>query len=161
MIPLIKRTVWLYAAMFCITTGVAQVNKEINANLPSKFHLNNGKKVTLNELKGKVVLFDFWYRGCFPCLKAIPDLIQLQEEFKDHLVIIGLNDIDDKEDVSGYLEYKKANYFSTYKTNQNISKELNIKVFPTLFILNQEGEHVKTILGFDEQELRNTIKSLL
>ena len=161
MIPLIKRTVWLYAAMFCITTGVAQVNKEFNANLPSEFHLNNGKKVTLNELKGKVVLFDFWYRGCFPCLKAIPDLIQLQEEFKDHLVIIGLNDIDDKEDVSGYLEYKKANYFSTYKTNQNISKELNIKVFPTLFILNQEGEHVKTILGFDEQELRNTIKSLL
>ncbi len=161
MIPLIKRTVWLCAAMFCITAGIAQVNQEINANLPSEFHLNNGKKVTLNELKGKVVLFDFWYRGCFPCLKAIPDLIQLQEEFKDHLVIIGLNDIDDKEDVSGYLEYKKANYFSTYKTNQNISKELNIKVFPTLFILNQEGEHVKTILGFDEQELRNTIKSLL
>lgn len=160
MVQLIKKTVWIYAVIFCITT-TAQTNKENTTNFPAEFYLNNNKKVTLNDLNGKVILLDFWYRGCYPCLKAIPDLIQLQEEFKDHLVIIGINDIDDKEDVTGYLDYKKANFFSTYKMNQNISKKLKIKTFPTLYILNQKGELVKTEIGFDKEEIHKTIKSLL
>ena len=160
MVQLIKKTVWICAVIFCITT-TAQTNKENTTNFPAEFYLNNDKKVTLNDLNGKVILLDFWYRGCFPCLKATPDLIQLQEEFKDYLVIIGINDIDDKEDVTGYLDYKKTNFFSTYKTNKSITKSLNVTVFPTFLILNQKGELVKTEIGFDKEEIHKTIKSLL
>lgn len=124
-------------------------------------HLNNGKIIKLSDLKGKIVLLDFWYRGCFPCLKATPGLIKMQEEFKNDLVIIGINDRDDKEDITDYYAYKKGNYFSTYKTETDISKNLKINTFPTFVIINQKGEIVKTEIGFDKGSIRKTIKKLI
>src|SRR5690606_5975497 len=141
---LIKHTILLFTFFFATQIAIAQAN--IN---PSKeFLLNNGKTVTLTDLKGKVVLLDFWYRGCLPCLKAKPVLMKLQEEFKNDLVIIGINDRDDKEDISDYYAYKKnIHYFSTYKTETDISKILKINAFPTFIIINQKGEIAKTEIG--------------
>lgn len=140
------------------------VKAEIKNNIfPfNEFVLNNGKTIKLSDLKGKVVLLDFWYRGCLPCIKTIPNLIKLQEEFKGKLVIIGVNDVDIKEDVTEFLRYKKANYYSTYRSEINISKSLNFNSFPTLIIINQKGEIVKTEVGYnDEKTLSKTIKDLI
>src|SRR5690606_15334260 len=65
--------------------------------------LNNGDTINLSELKGKVVLLDFWYRGCLPCIKAIPELNELQKEFEDDLVVIGVNDVDDNKQVNDFF----------------------------------------------------------
>lgn len=128
----------------------------------NEFVLNNGKIIKLSDLKGKVVLLDFWYRGCLPCIKTIPKLIKLQEEFKDELVIIGINDVDIKEDVTEFLHYKNANYSSTYRSEINISKSLNFNSFPTLIIINQKGEIVKTEVGYsDKSTLSKIIKDLI
>jgi|GEM_PF-987156 len=134
-----------------------------NNKLPfNEFVLNNEKTIKLSDLRGKVILLDFWYRGCLPCLKTIPYLIKLQEEFKNDLVIIGINDVDDKEDVTNFLNYKKANYLSTYKSEINISKSLKFNAFPTLLALNKKGEIVKTQIGFDDKStLSKTIKKLI
>ena len=156
-----KRFLFIYITFLCATTVLAQENEVIQKNLPKEIQLNNDKTVKLTDLKGKVVLLDFWYRGCFPCLKATPDLITMQEEFKDNLVIIGINDMDTKEDITDYYVYKKGNYFSTYKTKMNISKNLKVSAFPTFVIINQKGEVVKTEVGFDKGSIRKTIKNLI
>jgi len=155
---LFKHTLLLFTFVFFQQTAIAQTN----INLPKEFLLNNSKTVKLTDLKGKIVLLDFWYRGCFPCLKATPDLIKIQEEFKNDLVIIGINDSDDKEDISDYYAYKKnTNYFSTYKTSTNISRDLKVSAFPTFIIINQKGEIVKTEVGFDKGSIRKIIKNLI
>ncbi|RRA95413.1 TlpA family protein disulfide reductase [Paenimyroides viscosum] len=155
---LFKYTVLLFTFVFLQQTGIAQTS----TNPPKEFVLNNGKTIQLNDLKGKVVLLDFWYRGCLPCLKATPVLMKLQEEFKNDLVIIGINDRDDKEDISDYYAYKKnIHYFSTYKTETDISKILKINAFPTFIIINQKGEIAKTEIGFDKGNIRKTIKKLI
>lgn len=155
---LFKYILLLFTFVFFTETTIAQTS----LNPPKEFLLNNGKTVKLTDLKGKVVLLDFWYRGCFPCLKATPDLIKLKDEFKNNLVIIGINDRDDKEDISDYYTYKKnTNYFSTYKTATNISKNLKISAFPTFIIINQKGEIVKTEVGFDKSSIRKTVKNLI
>lgn len=148
-----------FVLAFCIQTLNAQTEKTKLTDINLK--LNNDKTVKISDFKGKVVLLDFWYRSCFPCLKAIPDLIKLQEEFKDDLVIIGINDIDDQEDVTGYFEYKGVNYFSTYKTDKNISKSLKIITFPTTIIFNKQGEVVQTEIGFQKRTVRKTIRKLI
>lgn len=132
-----------------------------NQDTLTQLVLNNGKTVKLSELKGKVVLLDFWYRGCLPCLKATPDLIKLQEQFKNDLVIIGINDRDTKENVTDYYAYKKANYFSTFQSKVDISKSLNINAFPTFIIINKKGEIVSTDVGFDKGKIKKTIKNLI
>lgn len=123
--------------------------------------LNNGKTVQIDDLKGKVILLDFWHRGCLPCIKAMPDLIKLQEKYKEDLIIIGINDFDSQNEVTNYLNYKKANYHSTYKSEKSLSKQLNINTFPTFIIINREGEMIETAIGFDKKHIKKTIKELI
>ena len=53
--------------------------------------INAGAPVTLDSLKGKVVLLDFWTYGCINCIHIIPDLERLEAEYPDELVVIGVH----------------------------------------------------------------------
>ena len=146
---------------FSLFTANAQKNNA--QTLPDfELKLHDGKMLKTSELKGKVVLFDFWYRGCAGCIEAIPDLIALQEEFKDGLVIIGINPSDIQEDVADYLAYKKMNYASTYRSD-NIPKALGMPInqYPTVLLYDKEGNLVHNDHGFSKgkmNSLRRAVK---
>jgi len=142
-----------------VKNNKSEGQKKVNyAKVPyESLALNNGKNLKLSDMKGKVVLLDFWYRGCLPCLKATPELIKLQEKYKDDLVIIGINDTDDKEQVTDYYNYKKVNYYSTYSKDIHIAKELNINAFPTFIILDKKGDLIQKIEGFKKDKIENVI----
>ncbi len=53
--------------------------------------LNTDRPLSLAELRGKVVLLDFWTYGCINCIHIIPDLERLEREFADELVVIGVH----------------------------------------------------------------------
>ncbi|MEN8040750.1 MAG: thioredoxin-like domain-containing protein, partial [Actinomycetota bacterium] len=53
--------------------------------------INTAQPITLNSLKGKVVLLDFWTYGCINCVHVIPDLERLEAEYPDELVVIGVH----------------------------------------------------------------------
>jgi len=51
-----------------------------------------GREVSLSDQRGKVVLLNYWYSGCFPCREETPDLIRLYQTHKDRgLIILGIN----------------------------------------------------------------------
>jgi thiol-disulfide isomerase/thioredoxin len=52
---------------------------------------NTGRPLTIRELKGKVVILDFWTYGCINCMHAIPDLKKLEDEYPEELVVIGVH----------------------------------------------------------------------
>ncbi len=152
----------LIMTVLSLFTANAQKNKV--QTLPDfELKLHDGTTVKTSELKGKVVLFDFWYRGCKGCVLAIPDLIALQEEFKDDLVIIGINHVDIQEDAADYIAWKKMNYASTYRTGDDIPKILGItiKLFPTVLLYDKEGNLVHNDHGFSKgnmNSLRRAVK---
>ncbi len=53
--------------------------------------INTAEPISLNDLKGKVVLLDFWTYGCVNCIHIIPDLERLEAEYSDELVVIGVH----------------------------------------------------------------------
>ena len=53
--------------------------------------INTAEPISLNDLKGKVVLLDFWTYGCVNCIHVIPDLERLEAEYSDELVVIGVH----------------------------------------------------------------------
>lgn len=53
--------------------------------------LNTGRPLTMRELRGKVVLLDFWTYCCINCMHVIPDLKRLEEKYRDELVVIGVH----------------------------------------------------------------------
>lgn len=160
---MMNRNLLTIICCFCtIMLGVqsihAQTEKINLADVELKLHDNS--TVKLSDLKGKVVLIDFWYRSCFPCLKAIPDLIKIQEEFKDDLVIIGINDIDDQQDIKEYFEYKNVNYLSTYKTDISISGGAKITAFPTTILYDKQGKIIQTDIGYSKSSIRSLKRAI-
>ena len=53
--------------------------------------LNTEHPLTIESLRGKIVMLDFWTYGCINCIHVIPDLERLEEEFADELVVIGVH----------------------------------------------------------------------
>ncbi len=53
--------------------------------------LNTDRPLTLEQLRGKIVILDFWTYGCINCIHVIPDLKRLEEEFAQELVVIGVH----------------------------------------------------------------------
>ena len=58
---------------------------------PNLDWLNTDRPISLEQLKGKVVLLDFWTYGCINCMHIIPELSQLEHEYPNELVVIGVH----------------------------------------------------------------------
>ena len=52
---------------------------------------NTDKPITIAELKGKIVLLDFWTYCCINCMHVIPDLIRLEKKYPKELVVVGVH----------------------------------------------------------------------
>ena len=141
-----------------VSVDVDLSNKKFPFN---DFNLSESKTIKLSDLKGKVVLLDFWYRSCFPCIKAMPELAKLQKEFENDLVVIGINDRDEQDQVADFLKYKKVNYSSTYKSELHISNSLKINAFPTTIIIDKNGAIIFMETGFNKEKIKKTIKDLI
>jgi thiol-disulfide isomerase/thioredoxin len=123
----------------------------------------DGKPVTLAESKGKVVLLNFWATWCGPCRAEIPDLIELQNKYKDHLQILGLVvDDDDQDEIKKFVDKFKINYPVALATDDIRIQYGGIAALPTLFMLDSEGRVVQKHEGLRDPVLYEAeIRSLL
>jgi thiol-disulfide isomerase/thioredoxin len=70
----------------------------------------NGIDVRLASFKGKVILINFWATWCGPCRVEIPYLIELQQEYGDDLVVLGVSIDDTAEQLMPYATEMSVNY---------------------------------------------------
>ena len=112
-----------------------------------------GNQVKLSDYKGKIVLLDFWATWCPPCRRGIPDLIDLQNEYKKNLVVIGISvDTDSKSDVVPFTKEYGINYKVVYGDYDVVEKYGNIQSVPTTFIIDQKGKIVSSFVGLQRKE---------
>jgi len=123
----------------------------------------DGETLRLNELKGKVVVLNFWYIGCVPCQVEMPGLNKLVEEFKsEQVVFIGFA----KNDESQLREFLKKTTFNymIVAGSSSISKQYGVSAYPTHVIINKQGLIEFTITGGSpdiQENLRPLIRGLL
>src|SRR5690554_900419 len=108
----------------------------------------DGNKINISDLKGKVVLVDFWETWCGPCLQVFPALDSLQNEYPDDFVVIAANLInsDTPEDVQ---QFKDNNpYTFTYALDKNkIGDEVITLGIPFKIFMDPQGYLIKAELG--------------
>ncbi len=113
-----------------------------------------GKKISLSDYKGKVVILDFWATWCPPCRRGIPDLISIKKEYKNKIVIIGVSlDVDTKKNVVPFMKSYGINYPVVYATNQVVKDYGNIDAIPTSFIIDKDGKIVNQHIGLTPKEV--------
>ncbi len=124
----------------------------------------SGKDVSLSDFKGKVVIVDFWATWCPPCRKGIPDLIELQNEYKDKVAVIGisLDRENTKAGVPSFVDRMGINYPVVYFNDKVIIDFGGVNAIPTTFIIDQNGNIVKKMVGlYPKSEYESKIKELI
>ncbi len=134
------------------------------------FSLKNlsGEGVSLDHLKGKVVLVDFWATWCPPCRKSIPELVELQKKYRNKgLVVLGIS-MDHLEKTSNHaLMAFKERYQINYRILRANSKvalaffEGGDMPIPTMFVINREGNIVAKHVGYRPGVLEESLKEII
>ena len=108
----------------------------------------DGKTITNKDLAGKVTIFNFWATWCAPCRAEIPDLVKLQEQYKDHLVIVGVLSEDDPGDhVSRFAADYKMNYPIVAETEELRDAFPGIFALPTTFMVGPDLKMMQKHIG--------------
>jgi cytochrome c biogenesis protein CcmG/thiol:disulfide interchange protein DsbE len=107
-----------------------------------------GRDVSLEASRGKVVLLNFWATWCGPCRAEIPELVALQNRYRDRLQIIGLVvDDDDEKEIRKVIESEGINYPVALANPETRFAYGGIAALPTVFVVNSDGRVVQKHVG--------------
>lgn len=127
----------------------------------------SGESISLESLRGKVVLLDFWATWCKPCVKSMPELDTLYRDYqKSGLVVVGVS-VDQGEDrvkkVTRFLDKKPVGYPIVVDGDSNASWEaFGVAVLPTLFLIDRDGRVVDRWTGLvDIVAVRGTVDRVI
>jgi thiol-disulfide isomerase/thioredoxin len=130
---------------------------------------STGENFNLSDYIGKnVIIVDFWYTHCPPCVKAMPFLSELNTKYKDKgLKIFGLNSVDNQphslKNLKTFLENRELSY-DVVMTQPEVDIKYKINGYPTMYVVDKEGKIAYVEVGFYEEKfeiLKAKVKELL
>lgn len=125
------------------------------------------KPLSLEELRGRVVVLDFWATWCVPCTHAMPQLQKLHEKFSDKPVsVIGVNEDDQRTaaKIQPFLKDKGITFRHVPDPKGKIARKYKIAGIPCTFLLDKQGTVQSVHVGLSmtmEEELSAEIEKLL
>jgi thiol-disulfide isomerase/thioredoxin len=128
-----------------------------------EFQTLAGKSFRLKELKGQVVLLNFWATYCIPCREEIPALNSLQHELQAQgLKIIGATLDDDVEGVNAYQQAVRKFEYEVLLGGSDAKQKFAQSVLPTTYLIDREGRIRQKIIGArDKAGWEAAVKPLL
>jgi thiol-disulfide isomerase/thioredoxin len=103
------------------------------------FTSRDGQFFSLDELKGKTVLLDFWGSWCGPCVNAVPGLVRLHKEFAEQPVVFLSIAQDKRADWQWFVEKNKLEWPQYLDESGTILHQFAITGFPTYIVIDGEG----------------------
>ncbi len=124
-----------------------------------------GRTVSLKDLRGRIVVLDFWATWCGPCKMAMPGIQKIHERFKDKSVkVLGMNTWERGGDPAAYMKKKDYTYGLLLKAD-DVAKAYHVSGIPTFYVIGPDGKillsevgagHEKTIVKTIEKALPDT-----
>jgi thiol-disulfide isomerase/thioredoxin len=112
------------------------------ANFAPDFSIvtSDGEYISSDELRGKVVLMDFWGTWCRPCLNEIPFLSELVKKYsKEQFVLVSVDVRDEEAQWRKFIESNEMKWTHAQDKNSQIQRTFQINVFPSYILIDHEG----------------------
>jgi peroxiredoxin len=124
--------------------------KQLEDNPLKPFSLKkmNGETVSESGIKGKVTVMNFWYTGCRPCIREMPDLNKLVDKYGETVNFLAPA-FDTRDEVQAFLNKSEFKYESL-PDSKTFNESLGINVYPTHLIIDKEGIVRKVIFGAND-----------
>jgi thiol-disulfide isomerase/thioredoxin len=108
----------------------------------------DGRTISLSSLRGRVTVINFWATWCGPCRAEIPDLVVLQEKYRDTLQIVGISEDEaSPEIVKRFAADHHVNYPIVMVTPELRKVFPGVSALPTSFVLDRESRVVQKHVG--------------
>lgn len=111
----------------------------------------NGQVITLSQLKGKVVLLDFWATWCGPCRESVPHLVQLYRNYQERgFELIGMSK-DHSEDIELVRKFIKRMEvpYPIIMAPDEVARKYRVTGLPTAVLIDRKGVIRQRIVGFN------------
>jgi thiol-disulfide isomerase/thioredoxin len=128
----------------------------------------DGTSSKLSDLKGKVVVLDFWATWCPPCRASLPNLARLSTDpalAARGLKVIAVNCKEDAQTVRSFLATNKLELTASLDTDGSAEDAYKVDGIPSTFVIGRDGTIQHTIVGFNagetEKELNDAVEKAL
>lgn len=138
-----NRLLSLLTLFFCILALPLAAKSAPDFALPT-----NNEVVSLSQYKGKVVYLDFWASWCKPCLKSFPWMNEMQQKYKDNLVIVAVNLDNDRAEADKFLAKVDANFTVVYDSKALTAEQYQVLGMPSAYLISAEGQILHSHVGF-------------
>lgn len=119
----------------------------------------SGKTVNPAKMKGKLVLLNFWFAACKPCITEIPSLNELQKKYKkDQLVVLSVS--TDRKSVVEAVAEKYNKQYLVVADGKALAERLKVVTFPTSFLIDQEGIIHQVFIGASADDATYTYSEI-
>jgi thiol-disulfide isomerase/thioredoxin len=116
---------------------------------------SEGNRVTLADLKGKVVLLDFWATWCPPCRASVPEIKELRKKYgMDRFVVLSISADNKQEDWSEYIAKHDMTWLHSWdkRNRPSVIQTFGVHAFPTYIVLDNEGIVRERVNGLEQQQ---------
>jgi thiol-disulfide isomerase/thioredoxin len=162
------KKIFAIVIMACtITVGVFSQNKKIPDAVAKAFEgagipvaaqgidpvdftlpLLDGTRITLSQLKGKVVFLNFWATWCGPCVSEMPSMEAVYQKLKNRgFEILAVNLGDSGREVSAFMKKYNLNFPAVLDEKDTVSNYYNIQAIPTTYIIDKRGLIIARLVG--------------
>jgi peroxiredoxin len=128
-------------------------------------YYSSGNDFHLKDFIGRdIVIIDFWYTHCPPCVKAMPYLSDLSKRYKNKgLKILGLNSVDNQghsmDNLKKFLNNRNIDY-DVVLIEPEVDIRYKVNGYPTMYIIDKSGKIAYVELGFDEKKYEELEKKI-
>lgn len=131
----------------------------------TSFRLKNldGHEISSDTFIDGLILLDFWYKGCAPCLMAMPSMERLHKKYKDRgLQVLGVNSYDrDPVNLKSFIREREVTYTTLLDAGKVLAGEFRVAAYPTMILIEAKSRQVLLIQEGFSTELESKIEALM
>ncbi len=160
-------TVWQLLLVLLLFAGAGHVAaREVSGPAPDfTLKSRSGENIKLSELRGQVVMLNFWASWCGPCRQEMPLLEQIYRRYQPlGFTLLGINVDEDPQAAEALLKEIPVSFPVLFDSRNQVSEEYGLVAMPSTLMVDRDGQMRFVHLGYQpgfEDDYERQIKALI
>lgn len=157
---------WLIGLTTSLLVAASPASEPVQGPAPDfALKSNSGSNLRLSELRGEVVMINFWASWCGPCRQEMPLLDEIHQRYKSlGFTVLGVNVEEDSNPAKAMLKQTPVSFPILFDTDSTVSKLYAVSAMPSTVLIDRDGNMRYLHRGYKpgyEQEYAQQVRALV